>query len=545
MKRFWKFGAMVAAVLMSSLFIFAKDSAPTVTQHEMPDNNNDFACKLFRTINEQKDGGKSTIVSPISVSYVLGMLNEGADGETRRQINNVLGLGGSVQEINEYFKRMMHEAQSVDTSVTLKNANCIYFKLGKSINPKYKADMQNYYDAYVEAINFNSGNIVNKINNWSKTHTDGMIPELVTKEELSSRAVMYLLNAVYFKASWTDKFDPRSTRDLDFITLDGKTVKRPMMNREGMAAYGKNNLCKMLCLPYGNKAYSMVVLLPNEGKTIDDIIRNLSAQKLKEWQSQMRTQDVDILMPRFTTESDTHLEDILSAMGMPLAFGRAAEFPNMIQRLKNRLYVSMMKQKAKIEVSEEGTDAAAVTVAEMSEKSLPRYEYFYATRPFVYYIMEKNTGTIYFMGTYCFDDTGEPVTLKEPLEEPEIVFGQYDVVVEKPKRSEDEIFKAVEQMPQFPGGEAALMKYIDSHIQYPPEAKKNNIQGRVVVQFVVDKTGKVGEVKVVRSVDKDLDKEAVRLIKTLPKFIPGRQNGQTVAVWYTLPITFKLTKEKP
>ena len=257
----------------------------------------------------------------------------------------------------------------------------------------------------------------------------------------------------------------------------------------------------------------------------------------------MRTRDVDILMPRFTTESETNLMDILSSMGMPRAFGRDAEFPNMIQRLKNRLYVSMMKQKAKIEVNEEGTEAAAVTVAEIAEKSLPRYEYFYATRPFVYYIMENSTGAIYFMGTYCFDETGEPVTLKEPLEEPEIVFVQYDVVVEKPKRSEDEIFKAVEQMPQFPGGEAALMKYIDSHIQYPPEAKKNNIQGRVVVQFVVDKTGKVGEVKVVRSVDKDLDKEAVRLIKTLPKFIPGRQNGQTVAVWYTLPVKFELPQK--
>ena len=538
---------MVAVVLMSSLLTLAKDSAPTANQGKMPDNNNDFACKLFRSINEQKKG--STIVSPISVSYVLGMLNEGADGETRQQITDVLGLEGSVQEINENFKKMMHEAQSVDPSVTLKNANCIYFRLGMSINPKYKADMQNYYDANVEAINFNSGNIVNKINNWSKTHTDGMIPELVTKEELNPLAVMYLLNAVYFKASWTDQFDPESTRDLDFITLDGKTVKRPMMHRRGIVAYGKNDLCKMLCLPYGNKAYSMVVLLPNEGKTTDDIIRNLSAQKLKEWQSQMRTEEVNILMPRFTTESETHLKNILSSMGMPLAFGGNAEFPNMIQN--EGLSVSMMKQKAKIEVNEEGAEAAAVTIAETISFGMHDYEYFYATRPFVYYIMEKNTGAIYFMGTYCFDDTGEPVTIKEPLEERKPVLGRHDLtverpkrsknVVERPKRSEDEIFKVVEQMPQFPGGEAALKEYIDSHIQWPPMA--GCAQGRVVVQFVVDKTGKVGEVKVFRSLDKDLDEEAVRIVKTLPKFIPGRHNGQAVSVWYTLPVTFRLRGE--
>ncbi len=376
---------------------YPKDIRLTESQRKMCESNNDFACNLFRSICEQKGGDTSTIVSPISVSYVLGMLNEGAGGETRRQITDVLGLGGSVREINKYFKKMMDEAQSVDPSVTLKNANCIYFKLGKSINPQFKADMQNYYDAHVEAINFNSGNIVNKINDWCKSHTDGKIPELLKKGELHPNRRMYLLNAVYFNASWTSKFDPRSTRDLDFVTLDGKTVKRPMMHREGRAAYGKNDLCKMLCLPYGNKAYSMVVLLPNEGKTTDDIIRNLSAQKLKEWQSQMRTQDVDILMPRFTTESETHLEDILSSMGMQRAFNNAAEFPNMLKGYHDELYVSMMKQKAKIEVNEEGTKAAAVTVAEMSEKSMPRYKYFYATRPFVYYIMEKSTGAIFFM----------------------------------------------------------------------------------------------------------------------------------------------------
>lgn len=235
---------MCIMVLMTGLLVFAgdgnyfnneelpveKDIASIASQVETPndntmtaspvgmqDNNNDFACKLFRTIIEQKGVDSSIVVSPISVSYLLGMLNEGADGETRQQITDVLGLGGSVQEINKYFKKMMGDAQSVDPSVTLKNANCIYFKLGMTINPKFKADMQNYYDANVEAINFNSSSILNNINNWCKTHTDGIIPELVTKEELNPLAVMYLLNAVYFKASWTDQIDPRSTRDLDFI----------------------------------------------------------------------------------------------------------------------------------------------------------------------------------------------------------------------------------------------------------------------------------------------------------------------------------------
>ena len=155
----------------------------------------------------------------------------------------------------------------------------------------------------------------------------------------------------------------------------------------------------------------------------------------------------------------------------------------------------------------------------------------------------------------------DEIKTQDELKETETAFGQKDnekgtedrnvtrtlkeeVVVEKPvekpKEVKEEVFRSVEQMPQFPGGEAALMKFLQSHINYPPMAAENNVQGKVVVQFVVDKTGRVGEVKVVRSVDKDLDREAVRVCKSLPKFTPGRQNGQAVSVWYTLPVTFKL-----
>ncbi len=115
-----------------------------------------------------------------------------------------------------------------------------------------------------------------------------------------------------------------------------------------------------------------------------------------------------------------------------------------------------------------------------------------------------------------------------------------EVIVEEKTPEPEQVFTAVEQMPAFPGGDAELMKYLSSHINYPPMAMENNIQGRVIVQFVVTKTGKVGEVKVVRGVDRDLDNEAVRVVKSLPDFIPGKMNGQAVNVWYTLPVTFKL-----
>ena len=161
----------------------------------------------------------------------------------------------------------------------------------------------------------------------------------------------------------------------------------------------------------------------------------------------------------------------------------------------------------------------------------------------------------------------DEVKTVEELKETETTFGQKDtwevtedhnisrtlkeeVVIEKkpenPQKADpDQVFFSVEQMPEFPGGAAALMKYISSHINYPPMAAENNTQGKVIVQFVVKKDGSIGEVKVVRSVDKNLDKEAVRVVKTLPKFAPGRQNGQAVNVWYTLPVIFKLSQPQP
>ena len=381
-----------------------KNISLTEAQQQMRDNNNDFACNLFRTIYEMNNKDSSIVLSPISVSYVLGMLNCGADGNTRAQITDVLGLGTSLQEINEYFKKMIDEAPVVDPKVTVKIANCIEANSAMDITliPEYQANMQKYYDAEIGSLDFSLRSSLDHINNWCNTHTNGMIPTIL--DELHQDAVAYLLNAVYFKATWTEKFDSKETRDMDFTKQDGTTVKRPIMHLKTNAVYGQNDLCKMLRLPYGSNGYSMYVLLPNEGKTVDDIIESISAETLKQQQTkQMTTCAVDILMPRFTTSDMTKLEAPLSALGMPQAFTPFAEFPNMAQG--RNLYVSKMLQKAKIEVNEEGTKAAAVTVVETRtwSSSNPTVWKFHATRPFVYYIMEESTQSIFFMGTYCGD----------------------------------------------------------------------------------------------------------------------------------------------
>ena len=145
----------------------------------------------------------------------------------------------------------------------------------------------------------------------------------------------------------------------------------------------------------------------------------------------------------------------------------------------------------------------------------------------------KDTDTA--VGTTDFDKGTDDLNVVREHKEEVIVEEKHEAPVE-----DNRVFDVVEQKPQFPGGEAALLKYVADHIRYPAMAQENNVQGRVVVQFVVTKTGAVGEVKVVRGKDPDLDKEAVRVVKSLPKFVPGKMNGHAVNVWYTLPIQFKL-----
>ena len=566
MKRSWILITLAVVVVMTTFLAYANcdntcypqmpkeneeiPSNASQTADETLNDTNDFACNLFRTIKQQKGGDGSIIVSPISVGYVLGMLGQGAEGETRRQITDVLGMGSSVKEINKSFKKIIDEAAKVDTTVTLNIANSIYVNSGFSIIPKYKDDMQKYYNALVDMLDFSSNSSVGIINNWCNTQTHGMIPKIL--DRLDPRDVMYLLNAVYFKASWTEEFDPKDTRNRYFTKQDGTVVEHKMMHLKIKAAYGQNDLYEMLCLPYGNGAYSMNVLLPNKGKTVDDVIQSLSAQKLEQQRlREMTTCNVDILMPSFTTESVTDLIKVLTSMGMPLAFTSSAQFTNMVVH-EDHLWVNLMKQKARIEVNEKGTKAAAVTVAGLTKSTSanrPRSVTFHATRPFVYYIVDNSTGVIYFMGTYCGEE-GEALTEIsldcteggfDPIVLPEVSVTPMNKRIESvnlPAVSVKRIGKSVEQEPQFPGGEAALMKYLRSHVNYPPMAAELGIGGRVIVQFVVDKTGKVGEVKVIHAMDYYLDREVVRLVKSLPRFTPGHHNGQPVDVWYVLPVNF-------
>ena len=269
---------------------------------------------------------------------------------------------------------------------------------------------RDYYRAEITNLDFSQKTeTLAEVNGWCNDKTHGMIPEILNESELKANALLLLMNAIYFKATWAEKFDPADTRDKTFTTADGKTQSLPMMHRKALAQYSENDVCTMLNLPYGSgDKWSMKVLLPREGKTVDDVIATLNAESWQQLRYNGWSPIVDIEMPRFKTTFETDLVEPLSAMGAPTMFTPdLAEFPNICSNFKQDLYVGLMKQKAAIEVDEEGTKASAVTVAMEFESAInPRISEkplnvdFHANRPFVYVIQEASSGVIFFLGTY-------------------------------------------------------------------------------------------------------------------------------------------------
>lgn len=383
----------------------------TQEQREFVNKNTDFSFRLFQTINQMPEGRKSSIVSPISVTYVLGMLNDGATGNTAEEITSVIGFGeDNAKAVNEFCKKLIEEAPKTDPSVTLEIANAIISNKSRDVKLEsaYQNDMKNYYSAEVSSLDFSKkSDALKSINGWCNKKTQGMIPEILNESELKADALLLLMNAIYFNATWTEKFDKKDTKSMSFMMENGQEKLLPMMHRKAEAQYFENEVFQMLNLPYGSgDMWSMKVLLPQDGKTVDDVINSLNSESFKELRYNTWSPVVDINIPRFSTSFETDLVKPLTEMGAPSMFTPfVAEFPNISSNFKKDLYVGLMKQKAAIEVNEEGTKASAVTIASMLDAmdigpTRPMNVDFHANRPFVYVIQEASTGVVFFLGTY-------------------------------------------------------------------------------------------------------------------------------------------------
>lgn len=370
-------------------------------QHEMVNNNNSFAFSLYN----KTMGMNSRVVSPLSVTYLMSMLANGADGETQQQILATLGWAGegiqqpSLQDINDYSRMLIEKTARLDKAVTVEIANYVAVNKEFKLNSKFQKSVERDYKAGVESLNFTSPSTLKRINDWCNDRTHGMIPSIIN--ELDPDAVSYLMNAIYFNGTWKDKFSKEETKQEMFRGYTRDIQYVDMMHRHGEYFYADGDGYSAVSIPYGNGAFRMTVILPSEGSFLRDVMASMDGGKFQELQRSMEKCNVDLKIPRFTTEVDLPLNDIISALGAPLIFSPQADFS---QFARGDFYVSKMFQKAKIEVSEEGTKAAAVTAAIMMMSAVrpekKRNVVFHADSPFAYIISENSTGSIYFMGQY-------------------------------------------------------------------------------------------------------------------------------------------------
>ena len=371
-------------------------------------SNNDFAFNLFRRAR----GENSNVLSPLSITYALGMLNNGADGQTLQEINQTLGFGDAdADAINAFCRKMLTEANTLDDQTKALIANTIFVNegLGFRLQDGFVKTVNDYYDAEPQNRDFADGETMAVINQWASDHTEGMIQNLLNEETFNPMLASYLLNALYFKGAWKDPFDEAETKEEDF----GYGAKVPMMHKPYTEFnYTENDLYQAVNLPYGNGAYLMTIFLPREDKTIGDVLESLNGSN---WQVGNYRCDVDVKLPRFETEKKTNLNQIMSDLGMPKAFTPDAEFPYFCNV---PVYIDNMFQVAKIKLDEKGTEAAAVTVIGIAGSIMPKLAEFHANRPFFYVISEQSTGAIFFIGQYMGDVTSDiPVTIRQTSSE--------------------------------------------------------------------------------------------------------------------------------
>lgn len=361
--------------------------------------DNEFGFELFQKIYTAETEYENIMVSPLSVSLALAMTYNGANGQTKTAMQETLKLYGlTPEEINTSYQTLINALKSLDPKVILEIANAIFYRDDFSVENNFISINKKYYNSEVSALDFGSPSALETINGWVARQTHDKIETIL--DRISREHVMFLLNAIYFKGTWAKEFNTESTVEHPFYAEDGTSFQTETMLRLDTLPYTSNHLFSAIELSYGQGNFNMHIFLPNEGKTLQNILDQLNKNNWETWiENFEKTQSVDIHFPKFKYAYEIQLNDVLTDMGMGVAFTNLADFTG-INREGN-LNIDYVKHKSFIEVNEEGTEAAAVTIVAMERNSVndtPKIP-FYVNRPFLYTITEKSTGAILFIGT--------------------------------------------------------------------------------------------------------------------------------------------------
>ncbi|HSJ24682.1 MAG TPA: serpin family protein [Longimicrobiales bacterium] len=365
----------------------------TTVEQDVVSASTGFGLALLQNVHAA-ESAPNVLLSPLSASMALGMALNGAAGTTFNAMRDALGFDGmSEDQINRAYRGLVAQLRARDPKVEFRLANSVWYERTFQVKAPFIQAARDYFDAEVTALDFTSASAPGTISQWAEQQTGGRIRDLVDAIDPLDR--MILVNAVYFKAPWTMPFEPNATRNGAFTRADGSEVQVPLMSGDRSYPSFSDDDVQIVELPYADTAFSMVLLAPAAGNTLDVLTAELTAAQWDGWMSELRAQRLMLTVPKFRFEYDIEMNAVLDVMGMGIAFQpRVADFTRIAD--VDDLHISRVRQKAFIDVHELGTEAAAATSVTISVTSMPPVMRF--DRPFLFAIRERSTGTILFVG---------------------------------------------------------------------------------------------------------------------------------------------------
>ncbi len=365
-------------------------------EKEVVSSENLFGIKLFKALNDVKPDS-NLFISPLSISMALSMTLNGAADSTYDAMKNTLELQGLTEdEINQAYKDLIELLVNLDDKVVMSIANSIWIEDNFSVLQSFIDVNKTYFDAEVESFDVADPNAVNIINGWVEDKTNGKIEDII--DMIPPNIALYLINAIYFNGTWTYEFDKNDTKDELFYNYDNSTSTIPLMSMNAILPSLFTDSISVVDISYGDSLFSMTVILPNNKNNINKFAETITNDTWDEWLSQLTTHELDLYLPKFKLEWDDSLNQVLKDFGMGIAFDKnRADFTRINSQIP--LWISRVLHKTFIEVTEEGTEAAAATVVEMEFKSAgPAIPVIRIDHPFIFAIREQHSGTILFMG---------------------------------------------------------------------------------------------------------------------------------------------------
>src|SRR6185437_9163375 len=368
---------------------------------EVINANNHFAFAFFKATLAQDTLNNNKLISPLSIYLALSMVYNGADNATKDSIAQTLQLSGiDINGLNSVCQALMSQLPKEDNKVQMNVANSIWYRQN-SFQPlaSFLDILQNSFQASVKGLNFNDPSSVNTINDWVSQKTNNKIPTIIQKIDPSD--LMYLINAICFNGEWQHGFKTADTHNDNFYLQNGSTRNVPYMYQEIKANIFQDSSFSMIELPYGNgKSSSMYILKPaGIEESLKTFASSLNENILTNAMSKMDSLTVELQMPKWEYSYDVQdMEPELSMLGMGIAFGDKADFSKIYDPAQTKVYISKAIHKTYIKVDEAGTEAAAATAIGITTTAIQLPQVFKLDHPFLYAIIEKQTGAVLFLG---------------------------------------------------------------------------------------------------------------------------------------------------